>query len=95
MGTSVYHAAHMSASGMEALNTNVEMGNFTQSLYEARELAMERMQEEALTLQAEGIVGSTFASGATAGRATSSSSSPWGRPWSPPLESRRLRSPRC
>ena len=33
------------------------MGNFTQALYEARELAMERMQHEAMALGAEGIVG--------------------------------------
>ena len=33
------------------------MPNFTQALYEARELAMERMQKEAEDLQARGIVG--------------------------------------
>ena len=33
------------------------MPNYTQALYEARELAMERMQTEANELQAEGIVG--------------------------------------
>ena len=33
------------------------MPNFTQALYDARELAMERMQKEAEELQAEGIVG--------------------------------------
>ncbi len=33
------------------------MPNFTQALYDARELAMERMQSEAETLEAEGIVG--------------------------------------
>ena len=32
------------------------MPNFTQGLYDARELAMERMQAEAETLEAEGIV---------------------------------------
>jgi uncharacterized protein YbjQ (UPF0145 family) len=36
---------------------NVELPNFTQALYEARELAMARMQEEAEALDAEGIVG--------------------------------------
>jgi uncharacterized protein YbjQ (UPF0145 family) len=41
----------------DRLNTNLEMGNFTQSLYEARELAMGRMQAEALHLKAEGVVG--------------------------------------
>ena len=34
-----------------------EMPNFTQALYDARELAMERMQAEAEALEAEGIVG--------------------------------------
>ena len=33
------------------------MPNFTQALYEARELAMERMQDEAKKVGAEGIVG--------------------------------------
>jgi uncharacterized protein YbjQ (UPF0145 family) len=33
------------------------MANFTQALYDARELAMERMQAEAEALEAEGIVG--------------------------------------
>lgn len=36
---------------------NAELPNFTQALYEARELAMARMQAEAEKLQAEGIVG--------------------------------------
>jgi uncharacterized protein YbjQ (UPF0145 family) len=36
---------------------NVELPNFTQALYEARELAMQRMQTEAQELGAEGIVG--------------------------------------
>ena len=33
------------------------MPNYTQALYDARELAMERMQAEAEALEAEGIVG--------------------------------------
>jgi uncharacterized protein YbjQ (UPF0145 family) len=33
------------------------MVNFTQGLYDARELAMERMQAEAEEVKAEGIVG--------------------------------------
>jgi uncharacterized protein YbjQ (UPF0145 family) len=33
------------------------MPNFTQALYDARELAMERMQAEAVELEAEGVVG--------------------------------------
>jgi uncharacterized protein YbjQ (UPF0145 family) len=58
LGTCVYHVAHQ---GMFAaignIGQNREMANFTQALYEARELAMERMQDEARKLQAEGIVG--------------------------------------
>jgi uncharacterized protein YbjQ (UPF0145 family) len=42
---------------LKQIGRNVEMPNFTQALYEARELAMERMQNEADEAQAEGIVG--------------------------------------
>jgi uncharacterized protein YbjQ (UPF0145 family) len=35
---------------------NVEMANYTQALYDARELAMERMQYEAQQVKADGIV---------------------------------------
>jgi uncharacterized protein YbjQ (UPF0145 family) len=42
---------------MKQAGQNVEMPNFTQALYDARELAMERMQKEGEQLQAEGIVG--------------------------------------
>jgi len=42
---------------MRQAGQNVELPNFTQALYDARELAMERMQAEAQELQAEGIVG--------------------------------------
>ena len=42
---------------MAQTGRNVEMPNFTQALYDARELAMERMQTEAQELTAEGIVG--------------------------------------
>ncbi|MGH2877371.1 MAG: heavy metal-binding domain-containing protein [Solirubrobacteraceae bacterium] len=58
MGNCVYHVARQ---GMMAtfkqVGRNLEMPNFTQALYEARELAMERMQTEADEAQAEGIVG--------------------------------------
>jgi len=39
------------------MGQNVELPNFTQALYEARELAMTRMQDEASRLNAGGIVG--------------------------------------
>lgn len=58
MGTCVYHVAHQGlAAKLGQVGQNAEMVNFTQALYEARELAMERMQEEAEKLGAEGIVG--------------------------------------
>ncbi len=58
MGTCVYHIAHRGV--MSALGTtgqNVEITQFTEALYDARELAMSRMQAEAEALAAEGIVG--------------------------------------
>lgn len=58
LGTCVYHIAHQSA--MQALRQtgrNQEMVQFTQGIYEARELALSRMQEEATQAQASGIVG--------------------------------------
>ena len=39
------------------MGQNVELPNFTQALYEARELAMTRMQDEGNRLGATGIVG--------------------------------------
>jgi uncharacterized protein YbjQ (UPF0145 family) len=58
MGSCVYHVGRrgfmQSASQM---GRNVEMTNYTQALYDARELAMGRMQDEAEQAQAEGIVG--------------------------------------
>ena len=57
MGNCVYHVAHqtMRQSWKQAFR-NVEMENFTQALYDARELAMGRMQAEAEELQAAGLV---------------------------------------
>jgi uncharacterized protein YbjQ (UPF0145 family) len=58
MGTCVYHVAHQGLGGwFQRVGRNAEMPNFTQALYDARELAMARMQAEAEELQAEGIVG--------------------------------------
>ncbi|NNN20624.1 MAG: YbjQ family protein [Acidimicrobiales bacterium] len=58
MGTCVYHVAHRGfmQAAMQAGQTT-ELTNYTQALYEARELAMTRMQQEAQELNAEGIVG--------------------------------------
>jgi len=58
LGTCVYHIAHQSA--MQALRQagqNQEMIQFTQGIYEARELALARMQVEATDARASGIVG--------------------------------------
>jgi uncharacterized protein YbjQ (UPF0145 family) len=58
MGTCVYHIAHRGlGQTLRTAGQNVELPNFTQALYEARELAMTRMQDEANSLEATGIVG--------------------------------------
>jgi uncharacterized protein YbjQ (UPF0145 family) len=58
MGTCVYHVAHMSLRGwFNTVGQNAEMPNFTQATYEARELAVDRMQYEAMQLRSDGIVG--------------------------------------
>jgi uncharacterized protein YbjQ (UPF0145 family) len=58
MGTCVYHVAHQGLlQSLKQTGRNVEMPNYTQALYDARELALSRMQAEAETQQAEGIVG--------------------------------------
>ena len=58
MGSCVYHVAHQGIrQAFKTMGNNVEMANYTQALYDARELAMERMQKEAEEVQAEGIVG--------------------------------------
>jgi len=58
MGTCVYHVAHQSLrQAIGQMGQNAEMANYTQALYEAREIAMDRMQYEAIQLQAEGVVG--------------------------------------
>src|SRR6201994_825682 len=58
LGTCVYHIAHQSA--MQALRQsgqNQEMVQFTQGVYDARELSLSRMQAEADQAGASGIVG--------------------------------------
>jgi uncharacterized protein YbjQ (UPF0145 family) len=58
MGNCVYHVAHQGLrAAWKQIGRNQEMPTYTQALYEARELAMERMQAEATELQAGGIVG--------------------------------------
>ena len=58
LGTCVYHIAHQSAfQALRQAGQNQEMVQFTQGIYEARELALTRMQTEATHAQASGIVG--------------------------------------
>ena len=58
MGTCVYHVAHQGLmQSLKQVGRNTEMQNYTQALYDARELALSRMQAEAESESAEGIVG--------------------------------------
>jgi uncharacterized protein YbjQ (UPF0145 family) len=57
MGNCVFHIAHRGPmTALRSIGRNAELGNFTQALYEARELAMTRMQEESERLGARGVV---------------------------------------
>lgn len=61
MGTCVYHVARQRVRQVMGNQTrNVELPAPTEALYEARELAMERMQSEAASLGADGVVGVSF-----------------------------------
>lgn len=58
MGVCVYHVARQSVSTwMKNQNQNVELTLITEALYDSRELAMGRMQDDALALGAQGVVG--------------------------------------
>lgn len=58
MGNCVYHVARQGmGQWFKQMGQNTEMTNYTQGLYDARELAMERMQTEAMDLAAQGVVG--------------------------------------
>jgi uncharacterized protein YbjQ (UPF0145 family) len=58
MGNCVYHVARQGMmQSMRQVGRNLEMPNFTQALYDARELAMGRMQAEAEAVEADGLVG--------------------------------------
>ena len=58
MGTCVYHIAHAGfVQSMRTLGNNIELPNYTAAIYDARELAMSRMQAEAEAHGAEGVVG--------------------------------------
>ena len=58
LGNCVYHIAHQGfVQQMRNIGANVELNNYTEAIYEARELAMGRMQAEAEAHGADGIVG--------------------------------------
>jgi uncharacterized protein YbjQ (UPF0145 family) len=58
LGTCVYHVAHQGVmQSLRQAGQNQEMLQFTQAVYEARELALTRMQAEATQVRASGIVG--------------------------------------
>src|SRR5271170_2385408 len=58
LGTCVYHIAHQSVmQSLRQAGQNQEMPQFTQGIYDARELALSRMQAEATQAKASGIVG--------------------------------------
>lgn len=58
LGNCVYHVAHRpTKSAVSQVARSVESPSTTQALYQARELAMTRMQQDAIEMGAEGIVG--------------------------------------
>ncbi|MBN9619359.1 MAG: heavy metal-binding domain-containing protein [Actinobacteria bacterium] len=60
LGTCVYHIAHQGMmQSLRQAGINQEMVSFTQGVYQARELALGRMQAEATQAGATGIVGVT------------------------------------
>jgi uncharacterized protein YbjQ (UPF0145 family) len=60
LGTCVYHIAHQGVmQSLRQVGRNQEMPQFTQGVYQARELALVRMQSEAAAARASGIVGVT------------------------------------
>ena len=57
MGSCVYHVAHRGMmQSIKQTGRNVELEQYTQALYDARELAMERMQKEAEAI-GDGVLG--------------------------------------
>ena len=58
MGNCVYHVGYQGIKQwFKQIGQNCEMPTYTQAIYDARELALSRMQAEAEALQADGIVG--------------------------------------
>ncbi len=64
MGSCVYHVARRGPlSTLGSIGQNMELTNFSLALYEAREIAMERMQLEATRAGAQGVVGADLHEG--------------------------------
>jgi uncharacterized protein YbjQ (UPF0145 family) len=58
LGTCVYHVAHMSfRQVLQMSGQNTELGVYTQAVYDAREIAMARLQYEGQQVGADGVVG--------------------------------------
>jgi uncharacterized protein YbjQ (UPF0145 family) len=58
MGNCVYHVGYQGLGNwMKQIGQNCEMPTYTQALYDAREHSLARMQAEAETIKADGIVG--------------------------------------
>jgi uncharacterized protein YbjQ (UPF0145 family) len=58
MGSCVYHVGRRRLlSTLNTIGRNAEMKNFSSAIYEAREIAIERMQREAAAAKAAGVVG--------------------------------------
>jgi uncharacterized protein YbjQ (UPF0145 family) len=58
MGVCVYHIAHLGmGQWFRQIGRNTEMANYTQGVYEARELALERLQAESAALRASNVIG--------------------------------------
>jgi uncharacterized protein YbjQ (UPF0145 family) len=57
-GSCVYHIAHQGfMQAAKTMGNNIELPTYTEAIYEARELAMTRMQAEAEAHEAAGLVG--------------------------------------
>ncbi|CEG58380.1 heavy metal-binding domain-containing protein [Legionella fallonii] len=58
MGSCVYNVARRGMfATLGSFGSNVELENYTAAMYDAREIAIERMQAEAAAANAEGVVG--------------------------------------
>ncbi|MGH9056813.1 MAG: heavy metal-binding domain-containing protein, partial [Acidimicrobiales bacterium] len=78
-GASFVHVPRRgAATAMRQKGQNVELVNFTEALYSARESAMERMQASALAFQASGVVAVRVSEGPMAFAGHSVGFTAWG-----------------